>query len=33
MIIVMKHGASAADIDVVVKQVEVYGYKATTSRC
>jgi len=32
MIIVMKHGASAADIDVVVKQVEVYGYKAHLSQ-
>ncbi len=32
MIIVMKHGASAADIDTVVKQVETYGYKAHLSQ-
>ncbi len=32
MIIVMKHGASPADIDTVVKQVETYGYKAHLSQ-
>jgi 3-deoxy-7-phosphoheptulonate synthase len=32
MIIVMRHGASAADIDSVVKQVEVMGYKAHLSQ-
>jgi len=32
MIIVMKHGASAADIETVVKQVEVYGYRAHLSQ-
>jgi 3-deoxy-7-phosphoheptulonate synthase len=32
MIIVMKHNASAADIDTVVKQVETYGYKAHLSQ-
>lgn len=32
MIIVMRHGAAAADVDTVVKQVEVYGYKAHLSQ-
>ncbi len=32
MIIVMKHRASAADIDAVVKQVETSGYKAHLSQ-
>ncbi len=32
MIIVMKHGASATDIDSVVKQVETFGYKAHLSQ-
>lgn len=32
MIIVMKHGAAAADIDTVVQQVETFGYKTHLSQ-
>ena len=32
MIIVMKHGATAAEIDTVVSQVEVHGYKTHLSQ-
>ena len=32
MIVVMKHNASAADIDAVVRQIEARGYKAHLSQ-